>query len=276
MVSGALRRGMGVTMQVEELHNRRGGDASAHHCLARGLCPLGAVCAQVEDGGRSALYPTVLAVEQGEIVWADQRFEQRVFVIQEGVFACIDNPERGDEAAFAIFGCGDSAGLAELYVDRGIASTYYLRALAVGRVCSLPAKALRHALEALPAARAHRMLGCAYLNSAGALFFQTRMMAKVKTGERIALLLARVDELLGREGRRLEGLTLSHGDIAALVGSDRVSTTRGLHRMEQDGLVELGYRSVRPTDAFRERTHLELAALEDFCTPSASGGEPVR
>ena len=254
-------------MQVENVQGRVG-DAPARHCLARGLCPLGAVCAQAADGaGDAGVYPTVLTVEQGEMVWADQRFEQRVFVIQEGVFSCSDNPERGDETMFAVFGCGDSAGLAELYVDRGVASTYLLRALTPGRLCSLPAKALRHALEGLSAVQAQRILGCAYLNSAEALFLQVKMMAKVKTGDRIALLLARIDELLGREGRRLGELTLSHEDIAALVGSDRVSTTRALHRMEQEGLVELGYRSVRPTGAFRDHPLPELAALDGFRVP---------
>ena len=241
----------------------------ALHCLARGTCPLGSVCAQGGELGGSPVYPTILAVDQGEIVWADQRFEQRAFVIQEGVFSCVDNPERGDEAAFAVFGCGDSAGLAELYVDRSIASMYYLRALTAGRLCSLPAKALRHSLEVLPAGQAQRILGCAYLNSAGALFFQTRMMAKVKTGERIALLLARIDELLAREGRALGELALSHGDIAALVGSDRVSTSRALRRMEQEGLVKLGYRSVRLTETFRTLDHPELAALDGFRVPEA-------
>lgn len=255
-------------MRVEEGYNR-GGEAAARHCLSREMCPLGGVCAEAEAHGCAPVYPTVITVDQGEMIWADQRFEQRVFIIQEGVFASIDNPERGDGTVFAIFGCGDSAGLAELYVDRAIASTYYLWALMPGRICSLPAKALRRRLEALPTPQAERILSCSFMNIANALYLQERMVAKVKTGERIGLLVERIGMLLQREGRTLDELALSHGDLAVLTGSDRVSATRALHRLEQDGLVELGYRSIRPCEGFLRREHPGVNTVDGFRTPTA-------
>ena len=72
---------------------------------------------------RSPLYPTVIEVEAGELLWADLRFEQRVFAIQSGIFVCMSNLEQGREVPLALFGRGYSTGMAELYIAREIAST---------------------------------------------------------------------------------------------------------------------------------------------------------
>lgn len=153
-----------------------GGGLSAHpcsrRCLARKLCPIQAVCAAgvAEDCPAGRVYPTMLAVDKGEVVWADQRFEQRAFLIQEGIFSCVSNPKEVEEAPFAVFGCGEGTGLAELYVDRTITSMYHLRALTPGLLCSVPAKALRHCLEGLPRPQSERLLSCAFMNNSGALY----------------------------------------------------------------------------------------------------------
>ena len=78
------------------------------------------------------------------------------------------------------------------------------------------------------------------------MFAQVEMLSKTRVTDRIAILLARLNELLAREGRSMDELRLSHADIAGLIAADRVSVTRALRKMEEDGQVQLGYRSVAP------------------------------
>ena len=100
------------------------------HCLAREMCPLRQICAAPCPPGGSPLLPMVATLDPAEELWADARFEQRVYVIQSGVFACIPNAadNLGTRAA-ALYGRGDSFGLAELYSGRDIADMYHMRAL---------------------------------------------------------------------------------------------------------------------------------------------------
>lgn len=230
-------------MKLEEC--RRGEETAVKHCAARNLCPLGTLCTGEAIDGETPLFPTILELEAGELLWVDFRFEQRMFVIQSGIFSCISNLEKGREVPLALLGSGHTAGLAELYISREIASTYYLRALTSGRVCSFPAKALRRHLEALPSAAVSNLVSRTLINLSSASYAQIKMLSKPLASERITMVLARLKELSSQEGRDLTQVKLTHSDIATLISSDRVSVTRALHKMEEDGLVELGYRSLQ-------------------------------
>lgn len=252
-------------MKLEEC--RRGEETAVKHCTARNLCPLGSLCTGETVDGDAPLFPTILELDAGELLWVDFRFEQRMFVIQSGIFACISNLEQGREIPLALLGSGHTAGLAELYIPREIASTYYLRALTNGRVCSFPAKALRRHLEALPSAAVADLVSRTLINLSSASYAQIKMLSKPLASERITMVLARLKELSGQEGRDLTQVRLTHSDIAALISSDRVSVTRALHKMEEDGLVELGYRSLQVAEAIDGREDLVEDARGLFHRP---------
>lgn len=228
-------------------------------CPARRLCPLCELCCATKDS-RAALFPTMIDVAQGELLWTDLRFERRVFCIRSGVFAALSDLEHDHEVPFSLYGCGQGVGFGELYLERDISNSYYLRALSAGQVCSVPAKAVRRCLEDLPAPIANTLLSGVLTNVSAAAFTQARITARPLVGERVVMLLLAVSDLYAREGRVLEELQLTHGELATLVASDRVSITRALHRLEEDGLVELGYRSIRILPA--------LLGLEDLARES--------
>lgn len=249
---------------MEMTHVERFGDAQFTHCPTRALCPLGEVCADPGASGGGAIYPTICELGRGEELWADARYEQRVYLIRAGVLACVANTPDGEACPAALYGPGDSFGLAELYSDREICSTYHMWALAEARVCSLPARALRRVLKSRDAAFAQRVMGDAFMNVTCSMYFQSRVMSKMKAEERVLMLLGRIAELAGREGRRLEKVHLGQGDLALLAGADRVCVGRALHKLADAGLVALGYRTVELLPLFFESPHPELARLEGF------------
>ena len=216
-------------------------ESAIRHCAARGICPFGMICGAGED---DELFPYIFDVAPGDLVWTDLRREHRVFVMLSGLFSCVANLDHDEERPFALLGSGYSSGLAELYVDRSISQTYYLRALTEGRMCSFSAKVLRRQLEGLGSPMSQRVLACALLNLSGASYALSKILLQSLLYDRVSMMLVYLQRLKARGGTDEATLALGHATIADLVGADRVAVTRTLHKLEENGLVKLGYRSI--------------------------------
>lgn len=59
------------------------------------------------------------------------------------------------------------------------------------------------------------------------------------------MLLGRIAQLARRSDERFCKIALGQADLALLADSDRMSAGRALHKMKQEGLIELGYRCIR-------------------------------
>lgn len=228
-------------------------ESAVEHCARRALCPLGKLCGAEDAQGNVALFPHVLDVAPGELVWTDTRYQQHVFVIQSGLFECVTNLDREDEKPFALFGGGYGFGFAELYADRKVSQTYYFLALTPGKVCSFSGKAVRRQLEELEKPGLGRMLCCSLLNLSSASFCLTKILSETFLYDRIAQMLVYMGELMVRGGENGDALGLGHASLAQILGVDRASTTRALHKLESDGLIELGYRSIRLLEPIYQR-----------------------
>lgn len=241
------------------------------HCSGRQRCPLRALCNASNAEGQDPLFPNSTTVDPGAVVWSDLFFEQRATVIRSGTFVCTAIVDAEHEKPFALFTAGYSPGLTELYINRRTASSYYLRALTEGVVCSFSSKALRHRLESLPAPYPERILGCALVNVSSASFTLQRIVSTASLHDRIALLLLHISGAEVEDTSRERSVMLTHGDVARLVSASRVATTRTLHAMEDEGLVKLGYRSIMLTDALLSREDLVSQAQTEFHVPDLDG-----
>ncbi|MEE8716490.1 MAG: Crp/Fnr family transcriptional regulator [Coriobacteriales bacterium] len=213
------------------------------------------------------LMPSFSRIVRGELLWNDLRYEQRVFVIRSGIFACIANLEHEIEVPFALMGPATTFGMAELFISRATLDTYYSRALTQSMVCSFPAKPVRKHLEALPNEQALSIVASACTNSSVASYAQTKLLAKPLVSDRLMNLLATICQLSERGGQQRDVVHLTHDELASLVSSDRASVTRSLHRLADAGLVTLGYKCVGVTEAFREHIEQEADGLTPFHVP---------
>lgn len=237
---------------------QRAEESIVAHCPVRDLCPVGAVCGRGDSEGK--IMPAVMEYDKGDLLWTDRRYERHVFVIREGVVSCKAHVDSDGEAPFTLYGAGIGVGIADLYVPRANASSYHLHAIVPGRICSLPSKALRRHLEALGEDWQQRILAASLYNQSTGALIQSMISSRPLLGQRLAMLLTGLQSLAARGKTELETLNVTHDELSALVLSDRASVTRALHHMEEEGLVELGYRSVRITDKLREG-HPEWTAL---------------
>lgn len=254
------------------------------HCATRDICPLGRLCgvegegapsegARTQElGGPRVLTPALAEVAKDELIWVSWRNEHRVIVIKSGLFAVFAAGERDGEV-IAIYGPGYCCGLAELYIDENVCYTYYLKALVDSTICSFPANALRHRLELLPTAESNSIMSCSITNWAAATFEMLKLYSSSRKSDRLALVLKYIRKQSGRLGSPLSVIRLSHDELAELLRSDRASVTRALHRLEEEGLVSLGYKSITLCNDFDSRVQqysdLELA----FHVPGPLGEE---
>lgn len=219
------------------------------HCSARELCPFGSICGTWADNSSHVVVPALAEVQKGDLIWVDLRNEHRVVTIKSGLFVTVA-VDGDDEEVFSVYGPGYCCGLAELYIDSKVCSTYYLKALTDCTVCSFPASVLRHRLESLPTVESHRIISYSLTNWTAASFELLKLYSHAQKSERVALLLRYLREQSGRAGEPLSVVKLSHDEIAFLLRSDRASVTRALHCLEDDGLVRLGYKSIAFSDDF--------------------------
>lgn len=248
------------------------------NCQMRGTCPLGKICGtpQADGEGEAPLFPTIINVEKDERLWTDMRFEQRVFVLRKGAYVCMAHDELDRELPFSIYGAGIVVGLAEVYLPRKAAEYYHLKAIVPGSVCSLSTKAVRKHLEALSPAYQQEIINNVLTNQVASILAQVKMTSKQSYRDRVLFLLLRLYDL-SRNERDAECLRITHGEIATLIGADRITATRALHKARDEGYVELGYATVTLTEKLLCRhdllkdAHSVFYPVNDPATRAATG-----
>lgn len=226
------------------MNENRIGIAGIEQCAARATCPLGAICGHQENPYDKPLIPVVSEVKNGELLWTNLKRENRVHVIQSGVFVSMGYTEQDDALPFAIFGRGIAIGIAELYASEELSNTYYIRNLIPGKICSLSTSAIKRKLENYPASYGQRVLSCALVNQTSSAFTQTKIVSRQSLYNRIVMLLLHLRDLTGRTGLAQTEFAITHEEIATLISANRVSTTRVLSKMHRDGVIDLGYKSI--------------------------------
>lgn len=222
------------------------------HCATREICPFSTICGVDSDQDTQVIAPVLVEVPKDGLIWVNLRNEHRVIAIKSGLFATITT-DTEEEEVFSIYGPGYCGGLAELYIDRDVCSTYYLKALTDGEVCSFPANAFRHRLESLSTTESNRIMSCALTNWCAASFELLKLYSYGKKNVRLALFLKYLQEQSDRCGGPVSTFRLSHDELAYLIRSDRASVTRALHSLEHEGLVSLGYKTICLCENFGER-----------------------
>ena len=232
-------------------------------CPVRNTCPLKVICggfSGIDDIDFSAFLPcfgieaskelyscSFNEVEKGKLLWTHLHSEQCVHIIQSGVFVSFGTNEQGREVPFALFGAGIVVGIAELYLPTEISDTYHVRSLLPGTVCTVSLEAIRQRLRYVSRSREQKLMVSALANQVASAFTQAKVVSRNSVYERILAVLLYLQDLVarGKSGRTI--LHLTHEEISSLVQSDRVSVTRALHKLKEDGYIELNYKSITIT-----------------------------
>lgn len=141
---------------------------------------------------------------------------------------------------------------------------YYLRALLPSKVCSLSLDAVKRSLDATGPENAQMVVNGALLNQSRAMFSQVKVIARQSLRDRIILQLLTIHDVVSRAGKDVRTFKITHEELAHLVGSDRVSATRVLNALRDEGLIDLGYVSITINKGLLEMEEVNTEAQASF------------
>lgn len=217
------------------------------YCPSRSMCPIGELCSASPQKKDVMFFPKITEVDKDSLIWTNLRHENNVHFIQSGVYSCIAHFADDWEIPFALYAKGNAVGLVELYAPESISNDYHLRVLIPGKICTFPARSLRHRLESMPFAKAQQVMSCCFANVSASVYTQSKVLSGKSLYNRILVLLLSIQDLANRADKDRSVINLTHEEIAQLVAADRASTTRVLKKMREDGVIELGYKTISIT-----------------------------
>jgi CRP/FNR family cyclic AMP-dependent transcriptional regulator len=223
------------------------------HCPVGDRCVIASACTPAEDQKQSVVCQR-LHLERGALIWCYEGESTKcVFTIRSGVAALLNYSVDGTESILGFLYEGQAFGLTHLFSKE--IRPLIARAFTKVELCKLPICELERLVKTDPevAKRVIRSLSDGYWG----VVQQIKLRDILRARDRVRISLQQLAEKLDR-GRGEVELPLTHEEIARLVGVNRVTITRVLHELEEEGLVELGHRSLRVFTA----AHFELKDSE--------------
>lgn len=254
----------------------------ADTCKIRDICPLKGFCGKpMSAHGGAVLTPSIIKVEKNGILWTDLHFDPKVLIVRKGVFACIIHAERErEEVPLGLYGAGIALGMGELFVPEPIptfdtssrdiipmSSMYYMKSLFEGEICSLPANIVSQLLEEKPPVVANQIMSCVLTNQFCSVSTMMKVVSHQSLQDRIISLLLFFREMASRNEPDIKTFHITHSELSMLVASDRVSTTRALHKIRNEGYIDLGYKSITLLPSILDRVDLLTDARTEFYIP---------
>ena len=162
--------------------------------------------------------------------------EESTYIILSGVASAECYLASGEVVIIELLGKGYSIGEFEPFLQQKI--YYVIQALTPVIVCQLDKVDLAQLIEENPIHLLH--ITSAMENNMRSFARHSWVMNAQRIQERIKRLLSNLVILSGGSGEETR-IDLTHEELARLINTDRTSVTRGLHRLEKEGFVRLGY-----------------------------------
>ena len=213
-------------------------------CPARKLCPLRDICASEDERTKRLIYPKVLKVSRGDRLWTSHYAEDRVLIFRRGVFLAIGHSNQGREVPFCLYGTGNSAGFSDMFTVEGIRDTYHVRTLLKGEVCSFSADMVKKQLNRLPNEYVQSLAISTLVSQCAGAFSISVIKNQKSLTDKITALLYCFNDLTSRTGAGETVFNITHEDIASIVGADRTATTRVLHKLSIERVIDMKYGNV--------------------------------
>ena len=201
------------------------------------MCPISADCLFASDCVTRGFNESrkILKFHKGDIISSDYEQERSIYIIVSGIGISNYYLESGEEITMCLMGKGQTFG--EGFPFNGDFSIS-LHALTDITVCKLSADYLLNG-----GSETLNNVILAGLNNYRAFARQVWIMNAQRIYERIKRILIVLTKLNDWENNKVP-LIISHADLALLINTDRPSVTRTLHKLEEEGFVELGYQQV--------------------------------
>ena len=202
-------------------------------CCVSGSCFLSSCCQTTEF--QNTCPNRFERFRKGQEIYSDAK-DGAVCIINSGVVAATFGLNSEEEAMqLALLGKGHAIGSVLPFVQYKLIIS--VQALTDVEVCKISCQGLRHYAKQNQSILYNFML--AANSDVHGLMRQAWIKSPRRIYDRVMRALLVLNELQGKD------LTVSHDDMALIIGADRPSVTVALNRLRDEGLVSLEYRRVR-------------------------------
>ncbi|WP_457601151.1 Crp/Fnr family transcriptional regulator [Hydrogenivirga sp.] len=181
-----------------------------------------------------------LEIRGGEIIYSPEDEEDFIYFLKRGVVKLYRVEPEGREVVVALLGPGDIFGGISSY-DRGSYGEF-AQVMEDAFLCMVNRKLFFDRMSKNPTVmlKLNRFLGL--------ITYELEMrlediVSKSVLSRVSSVLIKLLDKFGDREGRI--GISLSHRDIATMVGATREATTLALNRLKNEGVIELARKRIR-------------------------------
>jgi CRP/FNR family transcriptional regulator len=209
-------------------------------CPVRDKCLVASICKPGETDALSFPHQSK-SVEKRAVFWCAGGEGGLVFVILTSLVEICRFSTEGTETVFGVLGKGQVFGHTSLF--NPTAQLLQARACTKVVLCQFPLKEL----ERLIRSDSHiaELVIRSLAEFQGSLEQQIEIHDNPNARIRLKRTLLQLAELLCEYNSIEVELALTHDELADLVGFNRVTVTRALQELEEEGLVKKGHRSVR-------------------------------
>ena len=214
-------------------------------CPTRSMCPFRDICAASSESSGRLIYPMVVNAQRGDLFWGTRFSESRALVFKSGVFLSAGYSNQGGEVPFCLYGPGNSVGFTDMFTAEAIRSSYYVRTLLNGEVCSFSADVVAKELERFSHDYVQDLAISTLMSQCAGAFSISMIRHQKSVSDKVVAFLYCLNDLTSRIGTSQTEFKITHEDIAAIVGANRATTTRVLNNLVTSNLVEMEYGIVK-------------------------------
>lgn len=204
-------------------------------CPVKGCCLVASICAH--PGRGKNFFPHHRKLGKGDLIWRDEEKTDCIIVICAGLAAASWYSREGGERILRILGKGQTIGHTALSTSSKHPAV--LRACTELEICEYPREELERLMWDDKEVAKHLIRSL--IENYRDLEQQVKLLSITSASKRVRLALLILGEQFGGDAKDEVELPLTHNDLAALMGLNRVTISRALGELEDQGVVKRGH-----------------------------------
>lgn len=230
-------------------------------------CPFAVVCETAAARNGNPLGRIIKAQTSQTIVYPKEVLSGRSFVVLTGAYSLMVNKGNGNEEHLAVFGKGDmicfSGGDPASIIDQA----HYLRTLIPGILCIISNESIKKYEGELSCGGQVSFSANALKRQMNSVLLYKYIVCIRDMHDRLLLMLYFLSHLVRDRMEFSPKIEITHSSLSTLIQAERASVTKMLHRIENEGYIEIIYKGIifKNLDVLPEFSLVHYLLEELFC-----------
>lgn len=223
-------------------------------CSVEDKCIVAPVCSSSVNQKDLPIRKNI-CLDKGTLIWCETYdCSTNIFLIQSGFVTLLNYLPDGSESIVGVLTSGQALGLTDLFSE--FDRSFVARSLTDVKMCKVPIQVVEALIkdDLEVAIRVINILSSSYQDAMEQLSYRDTFNAR----DRILICLRRLVEKYDNSKENVT-LSITHEEIAQLVGTNRITATRALNELAKAGYIGLGRSSiiVYPSEKVKPRNKID-------------------